>query len=365
MTEPVAPKTRKVFTRGELRLVSPSGAVPQPQRIERAAEHLGELGFRVRIDAAALLREQRFAGSDARRVQALHRAARSRASVVMATRGGYGLTRMLDALDYPLLHEAVSRRGQVWVGHSDFTALQLAMLARAGSVTYSGPMASFDFGAERVDEITRESFLDVVDSRLEAVGFECPDAPGSLDAAGVLWGGNLSLVCNLVGTPYLPRVRGVLFLEDVSEHPYRIERMLTQLLGAGVLQRQRAVLLGAFTDYRLSPHDAGYDLPQVVAWLRSRLREHAVPVLTGLPFGHVRTKLCLPHGARCRLVREGTDAYLVFGHSHGGHHREAGASAGGQGRDAHPHDSQADGSHPHGTHPHGTHPHGSRSHEPH
>ncbi len=323
MSEPAAPKARKHFPRGELRIVSPSGAVPEPQRVQIAARHLEELGFRVRIDPAALLREQRFAGSDARRVQALHRAARSRAAVVMATRGGYGLTRVLDALDYPLLHEAVSRRGQVWVGHSDFTALQLAMLARAGSVTYSGPMASFDFGAERVDEITRESFLDVVDSRLEAVGFECPDAPRSLDAAGVLWGGNMSLVCNLVGTPYLPRSRGVLFLEDVSEHPYRVERMFSQLLGAGVLQRQRAVLLGAFTDYRLSAHDAGYDLPAVVAWLRSRLREYKVPVLTGLPFGHVRTKLCLPHGARCRLVRDGSDAYLVFGHSHGGHHRAA------------------------------------------
>ncbi len=355
MTEPAAPKARKAFARGELRLVSPSGAVPEPQRVQRAAEHLGELGFRVRIDAAALLREQRFAGSDARRVQALHRAARSRAAVVMATRGGYGLTRMLDALDYSLLHEAVSGRGQVWVGHSDFTALQLAMLARAGTVTYSGPMASFDFGGERIDEITQESFLDVVDERLEAVGFECPDAPRSLDAAGVLWGGNLSLVCNLVGTPHLPRARGVLFLEDVSEHPYRIERMLTQLLGAGVLQRQRAVLLGAFTDYRLSPHDAGYDMPQVVGWLRSRLREHKVPVLTGLPFGHVRTKLCLPHGARCRLVREGSDAYLVCGHSHGGHHRGAGTPARGQGRDAHHHDA----------HLHDSHLHDSQAHEPH
>ncbi len=346
MTETTAPKARRAFARGELRLLSPSGAVPEPQRIQRAAEHLGALGFRVRVDPAALLREQRFAGSDARRVQAVHRAARGRAAVVMATRGGYGLTRMLDALDYALLHEAVSRRGQVWVGHSDFTALQLAMLARAGTVTYSGPMASFDFGGERVDDITQESFLDVVDARLEAVGFECPDAPRSLDASGVLWGGNLSLVCNLVGTAYLPRARGVLFLEDVAEHPYRIERMLTQLLGAGILQRQRAVLLGAFTDYRLSPHDAGYDLAHVVAWLRSRLREHKVPVLTGLPFGHVRTKLCLPHGARCRLVREGADAYLVFGHAHAGHHRVTGGAV-------------------HGPHAHEPHSHKPHSHEPH
>lgn len=314
--------------RGELRLISPSGAVPDAARVHRAVQHLETLGFRVRMDPGALEREQRFAGSDARRVQVLHRAARSRAGVIMATRGGYGLTRVLDRLDYALLHEAVSRRGQVWVGHSDFTALQLAMLARAGTVTYSGPMAGFDFGGERVDEITRESFLDVVDGRLEAVGFACPQAPRGLDASGPLWGGNLSLVCNLVGTPYLPDVRGVLFLEDVGEHPYRIERMFTQLLNAGVLQRQRAVLLGGFTEFRLVPHDAGYDLAAAVAWLRGQLRAHGVPVLEGLPFGHVRTKLTLPHGAPCRLVRDGGDAFLMFGHAHDGHHRVVPAGAG-------------------------------------
>ncbi len=314
-------------SRGELRLLSPSGAVPQPERVQRAADNLRALGFQVRVDARALARQQRFAGSDAQRVQALHLAARSRARVVMATRGGYGLTRLLDRIDHALLHDAIQRRGQLWVGHSDFTALQLALLALHGSVTCSGPMASFDFGGERVDAITRESFLDVVDGRLEAVGFACPDAPRGLDAAGPLWGGNLSLVCSLVGTPYLPQVQGVLFLEDVGEHPYRIERMFSQLLGAGVLQRQRAVLLGSFTEYRLVEHDAGYDLDAAVGWLRRQLREHGVPVLEGLPFGHVRTKLSLPHGAQCRLVRDGSEAYLVFGHSHHGHHAPAADSA--------------------------------------
>ncbi len=304
--------------RGELRLLSPSGAVPDAQRIELAARRLAELDFRVRVDQAALARQQRFAGSDARRVQALHRAARSRAAVVMATRGGYGLSRILDAIDYELLGQAIGERGQLWVGHSDFTALQLALLARCGAVTCSGPMASFDFGGERVDAVTRESFLDIVDDRLEAVGFACADAPRGLDVGGVLWGGNLSMVCNLVGSRYLPRLRGVLFLEDVSEHPYRVERMFSQLLHAGVLQRQRAVLLGAFTEFRLAPHDDGYDLPQAVAWLRGQLHGHGVPVLSGLPFGHLRSKLSLPHGRRCRLVRDGGEAYLVFAHAH--HH---------------------------------------------
>jgi len=116
----------------------------------------------------------------------------------------------------------------------------------------------------------------------------------------------------LLGTPYWPQIKGgVLFLEDVNEHPFRIERMLTQLLHAGVLARQKAIVLGQFTGIRLAPHDKGFKLPTVVAWLRSQLK---VPVLTGLPFGHVPTKVLLPVGAKVDLAVEGRDALMVWGH---------------------------------------------------
>jgi muramoyltetrapeptide carboxypeptidase len=301
--------------RGLLRLVSPSGAVQDVQRLEQAAAHLQGLGFRVQAGAQVRARVQRFAGTDAQRLRALHDAARSKADVVMMTRGGYGLSRLLPMLDYALLAGAIEQRRQMWVGHSDFTALQLALLAKTGAVTFSGPMAVYDFGEMALDEITRDSFLDAVDGSLEAVGFVCDDAPRGLDVQGTLWGGNLSLVASLVGTPYLPRVRGLLFLEDVNEPPYRIERLFSQLLHAGVLQRQKAVLLGRFTEFRLSPHDAGYDLHAAVNWLRSQLKPHGVPVLTGLPFGHVRTKLTLPHGVRAHLMRDGGEVFLFFPHA--------------------------------------------------
>jgi hypothetical protein len=111
-----------------------------------------------------------------------------------------------------------------------------------------------------------------------------------------LWGGNLSMLCGLLGTPYFPAIKGgILFLEDVGEHPYRIERMLTQLLHAGVLGRQKAVLLGQFTNYKLvAGHDKGFKLATVVDWLRNQV---TAPVFTGLPFGHVATKVLLPFGA--------------------------------------------------------------------
>jgi muramoyltetrapeptide carboxypeptidase len=119
-------------------------------------------------------------------------------------------------------------------------------------------------------------------------------------------------LCSLLGTPYFPQVEGgVLFLEDVGEHPYRIERLLTQLLLSGVLQRQKAIVLGQFTGFKLTPHDRGYGLSTVVRWLRSQTR---VPVLTDLPFGHVATRICLPVGAKVDLLVEGRDAMLVWGH---------------------------------------------------
>ncbi|MBP8225695.1 MAG: LD-carboxypeptidase, partial [Acidovorax sp.] len=129
-----------------------------------------------------------------------------------------------------------------------------------------------------------------------------------------LRGGNLAVLTGLVGTTSLPTVRdGILFVEDVGEHPYRIERMLTQLLHAGILAQQKAVVLGQFTNYKLAPHDKGFKLQSVVDWLRTQIK---APVLTNLPFGHVQTKVLLPVGAKVSLSVEDRDALLYWGHQH-------------------------------------------------
>jgi muramoyltetrapeptide carboxypeptidase len=115
-----------------------------------------------------------------------------------------------------------------------------------------------------------------------------------------------------LGTPFFPHIKqGVLFLEDVGEHPYRIERMLTQLLHAGILAQQKAIVLGQFTQYKLTPHDQGFQMQSVVNWLRAHTK---VPVLTDLPFGHVPTKVCLPVGQRVSLLVENRDALLLWAH---------------------------------------------------
>jgi len=114
----------------------------------------------------------------------------------------------------------------------------------------------------------------------------------------------------LIGTPYYPDVRGgILYLDDLAEHPYRIERMLTQWLHAGILARQKTIVLGAFTHYTLTSHDAGFQFNTVVDRLRQQLK---VPVLTDLPFGHVATKVCLPFGTQAQLMVHGRDALLLW-----------------------------------------------------
>ena len=141
-----------------------------------------------------------------------------------------------------------------------------------------------------------------------------PAVPNVYVKSATLWGGNLAVLASLVGTPYFPQVKGgVLFIEDVHEHPYRIERMLTQLLHAGVLAQQKAVVLGQFTNFKLAPHDKGYKLQSVVDWLRTQIK---APVLTNLPFGHVETKVLLPVGATVSLSVEERDALIYWGHQH-------------------------------------------------
>ena len=310
---------------------SPSSAVRDKAAFRRGLRRLQALGHEVEVDEAALAVHMRFAGDDGTRLAAIHRAAASGADVALISRGGYGLTRILPGIAYKKVAKAIEG-GTRFVGLSDFTAFQLALLARTGAISWAGPALGEDFGTvDAPDDIMEACFDDLVQYQGEGTGWRLPAersvmAPDSIAARGrsvlgdgefavrnaMLWGGNLSVLVSLLGTPYWPQVQGgVLFLEDVNEHPFRIERMLTQLLHAGVLAQQKAVLMGQFTGIRLAPHDRGYKLATVVAWLRSQIK---VPVLTGLPFGHVPTKVLLPVGARVDLVGQKREALMAWGH---------------------------------------------------
>jgi muramoyltetrapeptide carboxypeptidase len=280
-------------------IYAPAGYLIDATALDRAVARLTALGHRVIVDPTCATRFERFSAPDDERLAAVMRMARDPAvEIALAARGGFGWSRLIDRLDYA----EIAQSGKHWLGHSDFTAFQLAALAHAGIVTYAGPMAAYDFGAQTESAFTMEHCWRVLGSRRATIDIAL-DGP-DLDCSGTLWGGNLALVVHLVGTPHLPRVDGgILFLEDIGESPYRVERMLWQLHYAGVLQRQRAVLLGEFNGYNLGPNDNGYDFGSVVAEARAKF---GVPIFTDLPFGHCPDKLTLPVGGRCALnVRAG------------------------------------------------------------
>lgn len=305
-------------------IYSPSGAVRDKAAFKRGIQRLEKMGCSVEVDHDALARHQRFAGDDATRIAAIHRAAASGADVAMISRGGYGITRILGGIRYKSIAKAIDA-GTNFVGISDFTAFQLALLAKTGAVTWAGPALCEGFGggidADEPDDIMQDCFADLLLGQGEGSGWRQNKTLAGLALTpetqlhiknGTLWGGNLSLVCALLGTPYFPKIKGgVLFLEDVAEHPYRIERMLTQLLHAGVLDRQKAIVLGQFTDYKLTSHDNGFKLQTVVEWLKAQVQ---IPILTNLPFGHVPTKVLLPVGAKIELAVQGRDVLMVWGH---------------------------------------------------
>ena len=287
-------------------LYSPAGYTTDPLAIARAVSRLEAAGHRVVVDPTVASRWQRFSAPDDERLDAIARmAGDSSIDVVIAVRGGYGWSRLLDRIDFA----AIAAARKWWLGHSDFTAFQLSALAHQGMVTLAGPMAAYDFGAESPSAFTFEHCWGLLAADEYSVDCEL-NGPAPVDVEGTLWGGNLAMLSHLVGTPHFPRIEGgILFIEDTGEHPYRIERMLYQLHFAGVLERQRAVLLGDFSAFELGANDNGYDIPVMIDHARARF---GVPVFSGLPFGHCRDKLTLPVGGHCRLTMGEDGSRLTF-----------------------------------------------------
>ena len=278
-------------------IVAPGGYAPDPMGVARADALLLAQGCEVRHFDAPNGRYLRFADTDAARLAGLHAAARDPdVDVVLALRGGYGTSRLLQSIDYDLL----AHSGKLFVGHSDVTALQLALLAHGGA-SFAGPMFCADFGRVDISDFTMTQFWQCLRGPVHTVS-AATDAAASIDARGTLWGGNLAMLAHLVGTPWMPAIDGgILFLEDINEHPFRIERMLLQLLHAGILEQQRAIVLGDFSGGRLAEHDNGYDFAAMLAFMRTRT---TTPIVTGLPFGHVRDKTTLAVGSQATLQVE-------------------------------------------------------------
>lgn len=291
-------------------LIAPSGYCINQQAALRGVQRLTDAGHQVENDEVIRRRYQRFAGTDAERLADVNSLASltSPDTIVMPVRGGYGASRLLDRIDWQALASRQQRDPLLICGHSDFTAIQAGLLAQANVITFSGPMLAANFGAETLNTFTEQHFWLALRKAQFTVEWQ-GDGP-QCDVQGTLWGGNLAMLISLIGTPWMPTInKGILVLEDVNEHPFRVERMLLQLEYAGILNRQSAIILGSFSGAAPNEYDAGYSLESVYAFLRSRL---SVPLITGLDFGHEQRTVTLPIGANATLknTRQGTQLTL-------------------------------------------------------
>lgn len=311
MADRVLRLPRRVPEPATIGIFAPSGRVDAAQ-LAAAAAHLTEQGHRVVMAPGTTNEWRYFAGTDEERLADFHELlADPTIDLMMAARGGYGLSRLLSRIDW----NAVAESRKNFCGFSDFTAFNCAAYANANLLTWHGPLACIDFGDGEPDSFMEQNFwlaLGQETHRTEDIACDHGYDPRRIE--GRLWGGNLSLLANLVGTPYFPLIEdGILYVEEVGEEPYAIERMFLQLQHAGVLGRQRALLLGDFSD--CLPHNTKrypYAMNEVVETLRKLL---PYPVLTNLPFGHVARKLMLPFGAAGTLsLREGGYSLRFTGH---------------------------------------------------
>jgi muramoyltetrapeptide carboxypeptidase len=273
-------------------LLAPAGPLADETELARAERNVRDLGWEPSIYPHALARDGYLAGDDSSRLADLNAAIRDpRIDGIWCLRGGYGSMRILDAIDY----ESLRRTPKAIIGFSDITALHLAVRARANIVSYHGPTARGG-----LTPFSRESLLRAVSATGDPFGTETPLTwLREGHAAGRLEGGNLALLCSLIGTPYAARVDGaILVLEDVNEPLYRIDRMLRQLILGGVLERLAGLCFGAFTE-RGTESDA---TPRSLDVLFMEAAAHMMgPVVSNAPIGHIPDQWTLPLGARAEL----------------------------------------------------------------
>jgi muramoyltetrapeptide carboxypeptidase len=289
-------------------IVAPSAAPNEPERIRFAIETVESLGFKVRPGLHLYDRDGYLAGADAARADDLNAMfADDSVDAIWCVRGGYGASRILPALDYSLMQ----RRPKALIGYSDITALHMAVQRHAGLVTFHGPVAFRAFTPYTLGELKRVLWTAETPARLGGPPPFVP-AEGRVDwdnrvttlvsgkARGRLLGGNLCLMSHLVGTPYLPDLRGaILFLEDVEEAYYRIDRMLTQLWLSGVLAGVAGMAFGKFTS--CDPSSFFLQNRPLEDILAERFRALGIPAVSGLMIGHVEDQTTLPVGCLAEL----------------------------------------------------------------
>ena len=285
-----------------IRLVAPSSPPNDRSSLETAISALETLGYNVKYSDTIFGRTGYLAGTDEERARDFQEAfTDEEANAVLCVRGGYGATRILDLIDWELIEQP-----KIFMGFSDITALSCVLWKTCEMPSFSGPVLMSDLADGSPDDVSWGHALSLLTGEkkngqliCEPFNLSYPIALTGGESYGRLMGGNLSLICSLLGTPWFPNFsRSILFLEDVGEGPYRIDRYLTQLKNAGVLEEVAGIVLG---DFRYSDANRKNDRQQGLQTMEQvfedRLGGLGVPVLMNVPFGHIKPKLTIPFGS--------------------------------------------------------------------
>ncbi len=293
-------KPRALAPGANIGIVAPASPAHDLACVIKGKKVLEQLGFKVSLAPNALKMNKYLAGTDRERLTDLcEMFLNPDIDGIVCLRGGYGSMRIIPGIDYSL----IQRFPKVLVGYSDITALQLAILKKTGLVTFSGPMLATEFGCEP-NNFTLSHFFKAV-TNASPLG-DIPTAPGAATetinpgrASGRLIGGNLSLVAATLGTPYEIDTRGaILYLEEVDEPPYRVDRLLRQLYLAGKINSAAGVVFGECVNCEAREKHTSFTLLEVVSDICGRLKS---PCYYGLSAGHGTYKATLPLGVKVEV----------------------------------------------------------------
>jgi muramoyltetrapeptide carboxypeptidase len=286
---------RKLSHQAHIRVIAPASPAKDWKSFQSAVDQLRGFGFTVSFGKNFRKKQEYLAGSDTERLKDLHDAYKDKTvDAILTLRGGYGTTRLLDKIEYSL----IKKNPKPIIGFSDITALHLAILTMTGVGSYSGPnlfsmfsgKSQYSFHHFLRAVLATSKKIDLLTHSKKALQKAKVIRPGTIK--GKLVGGNLNLMCSLLGTKYFPKLKGtILFLEDVNEAPYKFDRLLTQLLNAGVLKGVRGILIGQCH---------GCDNWQPIAI--ERLKPLGIPMAIDLPFGHIDEFITLPIGCVASVV---------------------------------------------------------------
>ena len=307
----------------ETRLFASSNVGGSDERNELALERLACAGFKVDNPAITKRQYLRFAGTDSQRASDLQNIATGAIKapkLLLGVRGGYGAMRLLPMVDWSTLGRIMKERGTILAGFSDVTAIQCALLAKGGMSSLAAPMLYSEFGKTKPDQVSCRQFVEALTNPNLAINIQdasltSPNLPSILATSepktltGTIWGGNLSVVSALAGSDYLPRIDGgIVFLEDVGEQAYRIERMLYDLYLAGVFKNQQAIVFGALSGSSEDSYDKRYDVATVIRQLHQLT---GLPIYNGMHFGHIGQKHSFPLGATCQISANNFGGYQL------------------------------------------------------